>query len=193
MITADLCRVRIEEEITISQSAFYATFDQAKLFKMTLPALEVEIEGEKRLLSGSLTIAKYIAALNGDGELLGVGAFEKAQVDMWLTLLRNELQPLQRAVVYQAFGHVKCDTTEHQYVYGLLKEALKMPNNHLKGKSFFVGSHLTLVDIFFTLIQQELQQAVLDTNYRNSMSNINAHFKMMAAEGAIKRRLGNLK
>ncbi len=66
MITADLCGVRIEEEITISQSAFYATFDQAKLFKMTLPALEVEIEGEKRLLSGSLTIAKYIAALNGD-------------------------------------------------------------------------------------------------------------------------------
>lgn len=72
------------------------------------------------------------------------------------------------------------DTNEHQFVYGLLKEALKIPNNFLKGKSYFVGSEPTIVDYFFTLVQQELQQTVLDTNYRNSMSNINTHFKNMA-------------
>jgi glutathione S-transferase len=81
----------------------------------------------------------------------------------------------------------------HQYVYGLLKEQLKVPNNHLKGKSYFVGGALTLVDIFFTLVQCELQQAVLDNNYRNSMANINAHFKLMAAEAPVRRRCGNLK
>jgi len=112
---------------------------------------------------------------------------------MWLQLLRSELQPLQRAVLYQALGHVKCDTTEHQYVYGLLKEQLKVPNNHLKGKSYFVGGYLTIVDVFFTLIQSELQQAVLDNNYRNSMANINAHFKLMAGNEAVKRRCGTLK
>ena len=78
-------------------------------------------------------------------------------------------------------------------MYGLLKEALKIPNNHLKGKTYFVGGYLTIPDVFFTLVQQDLQQAVLDTNYRNSMSNINSHFKNMAAQAAIKMRCGNLK
>ena len=75
-----------------------------------------------------------------------------------------------------------------------MKEALKLPNNHLKGKSYFVGGALTIVDVFFTLIQQELQQAVLDTNYRNSMANINSHFKNMASTcDALRKRCGNLK
>lgn len=112
---------------------------------------------------------------------------------MWLQVIRLELQPLTRAVSYQAFGHVQCDSVEHQYVYGLLKDALKIPNNHLKGKTYFVGGYMTIADVFFTLVQQDLQQAVLDTNYRNSMSNINSHFKNMAAQDAIKKRCGNLK
>ena len=41
---------------------------------------------------------------------------------------------------------------EHTYVYNLLKEALKMVNNHLKGKPYFVGGSLTVVDIYFTLV-----------------------------------------
>jgi len=40
MIIAELSGHSIEE-VTISLPAFYATFDQAKLFKMTLPALEI--------------------------------------------------------------------------------------------------------------------------------------------------------
>jgi glutathione S-transferase len=71
---------------------------------------------------------------------------------MWLQVLRLEVQPLTRAVCYQAFGHVECDQIEHQYTYGLLKDILKIPNNHLKGKSYFVGGELTLVDLFFTMI-----------------------------------------
>jgi hypothetical protein len=64
---------------------------------------------------------------------------------------------LTRTVCYQTYGHVPSDINEYNYVYGLLKDALKIPNNHLKGKSYFVGGDLTLVDIFFTLIQAELQ------------------------------------
>lgn len=59
---------------------------------------------------------------------------------------------MTRALSYQVYGHVKCSKAEHEYVYGLLKEALKMPNNYLKGKTYFVGGALTLVDVFFTLV-----------------------------------------
>jgi ABC-type uncharacterized transport system fused permease/ATPase subunit len=56
-----------------------------------------------------------------------------------------------------------------------------------------VGDHLTIVDIYFTLIQLELQQATMDTNFRNSMSNLNNHFKLITALEAFKRRMGNVK
>ena len=149
MIVAALTGHEIEE-VTITVAAFHATFDEAKLFKMTLPTLAIEAGEQTNLISGSLAIVRYLA--HEHESLLGKTPFERAQVDMWLQFLRSELQPLQRAVVYQALGHVKCDTPEHTYVYGLLKEALKTPNNYLKGKSYFVGGTLTVVDVFFTLI-----------------------------------------
>ena len=46
---------------------------------------------------------------------------------------------------------------EYNHIYALLKDALKLTNNHLKGKSYFVGGDLTLVDVYFLLIQAELQ------------------------------------
>ena len=39
----------------------------------------------------------------------------------------------------------------------------------------------------------ELQQCVMDTNLRNSLNNLNNHFKKMAALPEVKGRLGNLK
>ena len=84
MIVADLAGHTIEE-ITISLPAFYATFDQAKAFKMTLPSLEIPdpTDAEKNtLISGSLTIIRYLA--HSHESLLGKTPFESAQVDMWL-------------------------------------------------------------------------------------------------------------
>ena len=88
-------------------------------------------------------------------ELLGSGksAFEQAQVDMWIQIIRSEVEPLSRSISYMAMGHVKTNQIEYQYVYGLLKEALKIPNNYLKGKTYFVGGALSIVDVYFTLVQ----------------------------------------
>ena len=47
---------------------------------MTLPALEVEIEGEKQLISSSLSIVRYLAQSHKP-DLLGKTPFEQAQVD----------------------------------------------------------------------------------------------------------------
>ena len=88
---------------------------------------------------------------------------------------------------------MKTDTTEHAYLYNLLKENLKMLNNAIKGKTFIVGSQLTIVDIYLTLIQLELQQAILDPNFRNSMSNLNSHFKQITALPEFRSRMGIVK
>ena len=52
---------------------------------------------------------------------------------------------------------------------------------------------MTVVDIFFTLVQLELQQAILDPSFRNSMANINSHFKQIVQVPAFKARMGTVK
>lgn len=49
------------------------------------------------------------------------------------------------------------------------------------------------MDYLFVLSVQELQQCIMDTNLRNSLSNFNNHFKKVAAMDEVKGRLGNLK
>ena len=74
-----------------------------------------------------------------------------------------------------------------------MKENLKTINNALKGKQYIVGSTLTIVDIYLTLIQLELQQAVLETNFRNSMANLNSHFKRIIELPEFRARMGIVK
>ena len=69
--------------------------------------------------------------------------------------LRNEVQPLTRTLAYQTFGHLPTDNLEYTYTTNLLKDQLKLINGYLKGKTYFVGKSLTIVDIFFTLLMME--------------------------------------
>ena len=112
LIIADMSGIKLEEVVTTLQD-FRTTHAQAKALQATLPALEVTIDGQTQLLTSSVTIAQYLAAIGNAPELLGKTPFERAQVDQWMTVIRLELQPLTRAVCYQAFGHVECDSVEH--------------------------------------------------------------------------------
>ena len=80
LIVADLSGVQLEEVVTTLQD-FRANNPQAKALNATLPALEVEENGQTQLLTSSLAIAQYIAEVGGKPELLGKTPFERAQVD----------------------------------------------------------------------------------------------------------------
>jgi len=56
-----------------------------------------------------------------------------------------------------------------------------------------VGKSLTIVDIFLALITMELQQCIMDVNFRNSMSNLNLHFKSITSLPEFVRRMGRVK
>ena len=85
-------------------------------------------------------------------------------------------------------------TEEHAFITNLLKENVKTVNNQLKSKQWFCGGDKpTFVDYMMVVSMAELQQHVMDTNLRNSLSNLNNHFKKVAALGEVKGRLGNLK
>ena len=76
----------------------------------------------------------------------------------------------------------------------MFKENIKLLNNQLKTTKFMVGSSLTVSDIYLVLTQVEMQQCLMDTNFKNSLQNINNIFKYMTTEvPAFKLRMGNIK
>ena len=70
---------------------------------------------------------------------------------------------------------------------------MKILNKVLNGKSFFVGSCLTIADILFAISQVEMQQAIMDTNFRNSLNCTNALFKSVTELEHFKNRMGAVK
>jgi len=112
---------------------------------------------------------------------------------MWLEYLRYEVWTRARILNLHLFGHVSFNKNEHEFITKELKEHLKTINAHIKGKSFMVGSHLTIVDIWCAIVLQEQMQATLDTNFRNSMAPLVTYFKSICALPEFKARLGNVK
>ena len=70
---------------------------------------------------------------------------------------------------------------------------MKLMNKHLNGKPFFVGQSMTLADVYFTLSQVEMQQCIMDTNFRNSINCCNAVFKAVLDTDEFKARMGTIK
>ena len=80
------------------------------------------------------------------------------------------------------YGTVDMSADEHAYISNLLKENLKTLNNQLKQKIWFCGGDKpTFADYMMVVSLAELQQCVMDTNLRNSLSNMNNLFKKVAA------------
>ncbi len=52
---------------------------------------------------------------------------------------------------------------------------------------------MTVADLQLTLAITELQQMVLDTNFRNSLNNLNAHFKLITELPVFKARMGTIR
>ncbi len=142
------------------------------------------------MISQTTAILQYLA---WGTDLLGKTAFESAQVDQWMSVLRSETWPLTKTLAAFVFGSLDCDTQEHTHIYNLMKENIKVINNALKSRQFMVGDSLTIVDLQIALCTSELQQMVMDTNFRNSLNNLNAHFKLVTDLPIFKGRMGNLR
>ena len=92
------------------------------------------------------------------------------------------------------FGHIQMSAAEYAYVAGLFKENAKVLNNSLKGKLWLAGGdHASIADYQLAIALAELQQAVMDTNLRNSLNNLNDHFKKVTTLPEFQKRFGQIK
>jgi len=50
-----------------------------------------------------------------------------------------------------------------------------------------------VADLQLALCLVEMQQMVLDTNFRNSLNNLNSHFKAVCEHPVFKHRMGTIR
>ena len=107
-----------------------------------------------------------------------------------MSLLREETWPICKTLTQMVLGNIPCESqTEWDALYNRAKDHIKALNNSLKG-SCLVGSEPTIADFQLALCLIEMQQFVLDTNFRNSLNNLNKHFKMVCDLPSFKERCG---
>lgn len=158
---------------------------------LSYPALETQ-DGE--LVTETPAICSLLSAMGSAPHLCGADILEQAQVDQWMSFMRQQTLPLAKALSGAVYGTVDMTTEEHTYISNLLKENVKLLNNQLKSKQWFCGGeNATIADYMMIVSLAELEQCVMDTNLRNSLNNMNNHFKKVAALDEVRGVLGNLK
>ena len=115
-------------------------------------------------------------------------------MDHWIQFLREQTTPIVKALQWFSFGHCQCTSEEYNVVYSEFKDNIKIINNSLKQKKYLVGDSITLADVYLTLTQVEMQQVLMDTNFKNSLQFFNAHFKHVTNDvPEFKSRMGIIK
>ena len=194
MIVAKMSKIDVQE-LVVSKGSQEEKDLQSRLaqdgFSLTFPVLETQ-EGD--LISQSTAICQFIATVGSSPDLNGSSAAEQTSVEQWMTFLQEETQQLAQAVSLNVYGQQKLDMQTHNYLYGLLKENIKVINNSLKQKLWLCGTmNPTCADIMLALATLDLQQCIMDTNTRNSWNNLNPIFKKIVELGEFKSRMGTIK
>ena len=92
------------------------------------------------------------------------------------------------------FGHAECSEIEYNGVYNDFKDNAKVINGLLKQKKYLVGDSLTIADLYLILSQIEMQQCIMDTNFKNSLQFFNGLFKTITQEcPSFQKRVGNIR
>lgn len=162
-------------------------FEQGKDDKR-VPALETRF--------GTITepnaIARYIAKLRADTELLGKSFFESAQVDQWLEFAAQEVDTAVTQWVYPVLGFADYNENVYKTAVANLNKALAVLNSHLLLKTYLVGESITLADITVVSALYYAFKFVLDEKARAKYPNVVRWFVTCANQSAFKAVLGDV-
>jgi elongation factor 1-gamma len=151
-----------------------------KIATATFPYLETS----QGVLAEANAITQYLAETYNP-TLLGSNSFEKAQVRQWIEFANIEVGRNNKALVYPLYGFYEFNKTDADNATKDLKEQLTVLNKYLEGKSFIVGSSMTLADVtmFFTL-RSYFMLVFVEDQRKKLYPNVTAWFTSLAASEA---------
>ena len=160
---------------------------RAELVKKTPTTTFPYLETPKGVISQSRAIELYIAE-TCKPELLGVDAFQKAQVHQWINFATSEIYRCTRSVIYPIFGWGCYCKEAADKANKDIKDYMKILNEQLKEKKYILGDALTLADIvMFNGLRFWFTLVFVDGIRKNVMPNVTEWFtRLMNSEEAVK-------
>jgi elongation factor 1-gamma len=142
------------------------------------------------VLSQSSAIVEYLAQSHNTA-LLGTDAFTKAQVKQWVELAINELRYFAKSIVYPLFGWAEYDKDAADKAQKGVKELLKVLEKHIQGKDFFVGSQVSLADLYlFAGLRSFFQFVYVEDVRKNLFPQLTQWFVRLANESQAIKAFG---
>lgn len=141
-------------------------------------------------ISENNAIVSYLAETYRP-ELLGANTFDRASVRQWVEFSIHEIGRNTRALVYPLFGFSEYDKTAADTATKDIKEQMKLLNRHLQGRTFVVGSNMTLADASLYAAVRHLFQLVFVEDMRKTLfPNVTEWFNTISSHEHTIRSFG---
>lgn len=115
--------------------------------------------------------------------LLGSNGYERASVRQWVEFANLEVYKAAPQVTYPIFGWTQYNKEQSDAAIKTLKENLLVLNKHLEGKTYVVGSNLTLADLtLFYNLRPYFQFVFVDDLRKKLFPNITIWFMNLATQ-----------
>ncbi|NP_001020382.1 translation elongation factor 1B gamma subunit [Strongylocentrotus purpuratus] len=150
-----------------------------------VPAFE---NGSGDTLFESNAIAYYVS----NEQLRGTDDLSKAQVQMFVNLADNEIEPAASTWVFPTLGVVQYNKQQTEKAKETLKAVLGFLNEYLKTRTFLVGERVTLADISVGCQLLGAYKQVLDVNFRKEFVHLNRWFVTLVNQPEVKAIVGEV-
>lgn len=140
----------------------------------------------------SNAIARYVARLRPDAELLGSSFFESAQVDSWIDFTSHDIELPATLWFYPVIGTIQTNQAVTEKAKSDLAKALTVLNTHLADKTYLVGHKVTLADITVASALVYPFKFVADAKYRAQFPNVMRWFNTLVHQPAFEAVIGTV-
>lgn len=144
----------------------------------TVPTLETS----SGCIYGSNSIAKYIARMRPDVGLCGETFHDEGLVDQWCEWSNTQLEPPAEDWYLSLVGCVKYNKEREASSKQKLEGLLKIMDDHLMDKEYFVGNKITLADIVLFCAIVHHFQYLFDEDYRKKFPSLTKWFVNLSNE-----------
>jgi len=166
---------QVDVELPAFDMAKGAHKTEAFLQKNPLGKVPV-LETPHGCLFESGAIARYVARLRADANLLGASNFQQGQVDQWIDFCSNEVEPARSIWLYPILGYQTFNDKANQEAKKEMTNALTVLNQHLLRNTYLVGNAVTLADIVIVTALVDLYRLVFAPEFISQFLNVTRWF-----------------
>jgi len=156
---------------------YYTSAEQAK----SAPGGKVpSLETHEGSIGNTEAILRYLAGLKAYLHVGGQSAFDKAQVDLWMSMVRDDLSASKDLTLIRC-GLGAWNQDGLNKATDSLCKGLERFEEHLALRTYFVGHCVTLADLYFVATLAANRSVLLTDERMKAFPNIVRHFNYMTS------------